>query len=251
MKEILKKILPTKIANRLRLLKLVFSKKLSYAQDCLFTTIKTDFMKDPLFIESYNIGRALMPNSWGDYQFHWRAYVICWSANQAKNLEGDFVDCGVNTGMFSKMIINFIKFENLKKDYYLLDTFNGMSEKYSSKEEIQRSEEMGYSTDIYEEVKNTFHGLDYVKIIKGAVPETLPLVLSEKISFLSVDMNCALPEREALEFFWDRIVKGGIVLIDDYGFPGHEEQKKLHDEFAKEKGVLILPLPTGQGMIVK
>jgi hypothetical protein len=251
MKEILKKILPTKIANRLRLLKLVFSKKLNYAQDCLYTTVKTDFMHDKLFIESYNKGRVLMPDSWGDYQFHWRAYVLCWSASQAKNLEGDFVECGVNTGMFSKMIINFTQFEKSKKDYYLLDTFNGMSEKYSSPEEIQRSVDMGYSDDIYEEVKETFKGLDYVKIIKGAVPETLPLVLSEKISFLSIDMNCALPEKEALEFFWDKIVKGGIILIDDYGFPGHDDQKKLHDNFAKEKGILILPLPTGQGMIIK
>jgi len=240
-----------KLPEKLKLLVFVLTSKLTYSQDCLYTTINADFMHDMHFLESYNLGRKLMPTSWGDYQFHWRAYVLCWAANQAKNLEGDFVECGVNTGMFARMIINFINFDKLEKSYYLLDTFCGMSEKYSSEKEMIRSKKMGYTKDIYESVKETFKDFKNVKIIKGAVPDTLEEVKSSKVAFLSIDMNCVLPERAALEYFWDKLVKGGIIILDDYGFPGHLEQKQAHDDFCAKRGILILPLPTGQGLIIK
>jgi hypothetical protein len=68
-------------------------------------------------------------------------------------------------------------------------------------------------------------------------------------------MNCAFPELQALEFFWDRLVVGAIVILDDYGFSanqtGYINQKLAIDAFAIRKGVSVLCLPTGQGLIVK
>jgi len=55
----------------------------------------------------------------------------------------------------------------------------------------------------------------------------------------------------AANFFWDKIVRGGVVILDDYGFPMHIIQKRAFDEFALEKGQTILCLPTGQGVIIK
>ncbi len=44
---------------------------------------------------------------------------------------------------------------------------------------------------------------------------------------------------------------GALVLLDDYGFYNHIEQKKAFDIFAKKKNVEILTLPTGQGLLIK
>ena len=66
-----------------------------------------------------------------------------------------------------------------------------------------------------------------------------------------LDMNCALPECEALKFFWDRISPGGIVLFDDYAYFGYEAQGSALDSVARSLGASILALPTGQGMILK
>ena len=54
-----------------------------------------------------------------------------------------------------------------------------------------------------------------------------------------------------LEYFWEKLVPGAIVLFDDYGWSGYINQKKAHDAFAASKGVKILNLPTGQGMLIK
>ena len=51
--------------------------------------------------------------------------------------------------------------------------------------------------------------------------------------------------------FWERVVPHGAILLDDYAYPGYEEQKVAWDHFAEDKGLQILSLPTGQGLILK
>lgn len=64
-------------------------------------------------------------------------------------------------------------------------------------------------------------------------------------------MNCAAPERAAAEYFWERLAPGGVILSDDYGFAGFESQRQALDEFAAARGVQVMALPTGQGLIIK
>ncbi|MEI2722448.1 MAG: hypothetical protein V9H26_02565 [Verrucomicrobiota bacterium] len=64
-------------------------------------------------------------------------------------------------------------------------------------------------------------------------------------------MNCVAPEIEAATYLWDRLVPGGIIILDDYGFSQHHLQKAAFDHFAEAKGVRIMSLPTGQGLIFK
>jgi O-methyltransferase len=54
----------------------------------------------------------------------------------------------------------------------------------------------------------------------------------------------------AIEVIWPRLVPGGLVLLDDYGWEPHSYQKKAWDELAARDGVMILFLPTGQGLII-
>jgi O-methyltransferase len=230
--------------------------EITYSNDLLFTYHNADFLKDPLFIESYNLGKntdggTLLKN----YDIEWRIHVLCWAAKHAMHLEGDFVDCGVHTGIFARAVMNYVDFNKSQKKYYLLDTFNGLDEKYSTEEELLRNTAMGYdkedSETLYNQVKQTFKDFN-VKIIKGTVPETLIHVDSNKICYLSIDMNCVEPEIAALEFFWDKMVSGGMIIFDDYGYANmSNDQKMAHDKFAESKGVKILTLPTCQGLLIK
>lgn len=260
MKQGIKKILPKKLVKILKNLSLLISgdfyllqkSRLTYAQDLLFTYHNADFLRDQHFLDSYALGKAT-DDGFLVEDIQWRIHVLCWAAKHASHLEGDFVDCGVHTGVFARSVISYIDFNKTNKKYFLLDTFEGLEPKYSSQEEIERNEKMGYKYEknIYERVKETFKDFN-VKIIKGAVPETLKFVDAQKVAYLSVDMNCVQPEIDALEFFWDKMVSGGVIILDDYGYANStNDQKKAHDEFAKSKGVQILTLPTCQGLILK
>jgi O-methyltransferase len=178
--------------------------------------------------------------------------VRCWAADCARRVEGDFVECGVNTGYSARSVMEYTGFRHLSdKTFYLLDTFDGLSEKYLTPEEKSSGKANTRYEGTYEAVKKTFQEFSNVRIIKGAVPETLSEVQAKRVAYLSLDMNCVKPEIAAAEFFWDKMPAGGVILLDDYVRPGFEELEKAYDEFAREKGVGILSLPTGQGLILK
>ncbi len=64
-------------------------------------------------------------------------------------------------------------------------------------------------------------------------------------------MNIAAPEVAAIEYFWDKLVTGAPVLLDDYGWQHYALQKRDMDRFAGRNGVKIATLPTGQGLLIK
>ncbi len=250
-KETLKRVLPNFVLKpiyRLRSYSLVQG-RLNYSQDGLYATCNTDFLKEPKFVEAFRLGReAGILNA---TPIHYRAYIACWAALKARSLEGDFVECGVYRGAMSRMIVHYIDFHELpQKRFYLLDTFSGIPRESLSEEELRsrRPADFGESLD---EVRSTFQAFPNVLIVPGTVPETLAHVKTDKVCYVSLDMNAAQPEIAAAEYFWPKMSSGAVIVLDDYGWPFHEVQKREFDAFAERHGVKVLPMPTGQGLIFK
>lgn len=220
----------------------------TYNTDGLTTSTNSDFISEPKFAKAYQLAKETNP--WPNFTLMWRIHVVCWVAQNVQKLEGDFVECGVNTGSYARAILDYIPFNSLNKTFFLMDTFEGLDPKYVTEEE-KKIGLLNYKyRDTFEEVKNTFKGFN-VKIIKGSIPDTLPECTAEKICYLSIDMNNVIPEIAAIEYFWKKVVKHGIVLLDDYGFPQHINQKIAFDKFAQSVQHEILTLPTGQGLLIK
>lgn len=83
----------------------------------------------------------------------------------------------------------------------------------------------------------------------GRIPESLRDV--GPVAFLHVDLNNAVSEEHAVRHFWPRMSDGGVMVFDDYGFVGYEEQRASADRLAQELGFSVLALPTGQGLVVR
>lgn len=229
---------------------------LTYNADGMATRHNADFLKDPRFQKAYKLGVETSKFHGHDpstIHMEWRFYVCCWAAEHAANLPGDFVECGVLLGATCYSIVNYIDFQGTGKTFYMADTFCGIPNNQVSANEqrlgmLNKNE--SYGIDSHEFVKNLFEGYK-VKIVKGNVPDTLPEIDTDQVAFLSIDMNITYPEIAAIHYFWDKLVPGAVVVLDDYGFAIHHEQKKAFDEFARSKGVPILTMPTGQGIILK
>jgi Macrocin-O-methyltransferase (TylF) len=222
----------------------------AYDQDGLWTVHNHDFMEEPRFVRAYERGCAAD----SDHRIQWRVHVAIWSAATAARLPGDFVECGVNKGFVSSAIMEYLNWNSLQKTFYLLDTFAGLNPKYSSHAEMKNHEafmEKGYYTTDVSAVARNFSEWHNVRIIQGTVPETLPRITSQAIAYLHLDMNCAAPEIAAIEFLWERLVPGAMVLLDDYAYRGYEAQKHALDDFVNRHGLLIASLPTGQGLLVR
>lgn len=218
----------------------------SYRRDGLCTVHNCDFQNMPDFRRAYSSALRQQP----DTDIFWRAHVTQWAGFHASQLRGDFVECGVNRAFLSASVITYVNFKELSdRKFYLFDTYCGLVEEQVAS--TDRAAHRNYYDDTYEFVKDTFKDYDNVIVVKGVVPDTLSTVEISQVAYLSIDMNCAQPERAALEYFWSKIVPGGLVILDDYGFSGHESQKDTADEFASKVGAKILSLPTGQGLLIK
>lgn len=222
----------------------------SYNQDRLVTQHNCDFIEEEHFSRAYRAGEAT--DSWKGEDIHWRIHVMLWAAERARHMEGDFVECGVNRGGFSRAIMEYIDFAALSpRKFYLLDTFNGLVESFISAEERQNGVKTGGYEECFAAVQKTFAEFQNVELIRGIIPDTLPQVKTEKVCYLSIDMNCATPEIAAAEYFWEKMVSGAAMVLDDYGWTEFIVQKRAFDEFAKKRNTMVLSLPTGQGLILK
>jgi hypothetical protein len=227
-----------------------------YNQDGLTTIHNHDFMEEQDFLNSYDRG---VKASGKDYQWHWRVHIGIWAAKSVMNRPGDFVECGVNSGFMSSSIMHALKWDSLGKTFFLLDSFNGINEGQASKEEIddgilEKNGKLisdGFYVTNSKEVRNNFSEWKNIKIIEGFIPETLTEINSSQICFLHIDLNCAAPEIAAIDYLWEKLVTGAIVLLDDYAYSGYEHQKRAMDRFSESKGIAIASLPTGQGLIFK
>jgi len=205
-----------------------------------------DFLKEDRFVE---IANKVFINENDDERniaanqaLIWRRHTLVWAGEHCKSLVGDFCDFGCYDGFASKFINEYCDLENNNVNFYLFDVFDNppSSEKFPK-----------HSPQLYENVKNNFKNSNNVKIIKGLLPKSLINNCPEKISFAHIDLNNVEAEMGVLEIIFDKIVSGGIIIFDDYGWVGYKDQQVKEKEFIEKNGLRILELPTGQGLIIK
>lgn len=226
-----------------------------YMQDGLITVHNHEFAEDPAFQAAYRRG----VQAGADYYWHWRVHVGLWAARACAALDGDYIECGVNYGCMSSAIMQYLDWDRTGKVFFLLDTFKGIDARFVSDEEKSKGKletsEQWLKSGLYvsgaDAVRKNFSEWRNVRVIEGAIPDTLTQIDSERLAFAHIDMNNWRPEIAAAEFIWPRLARGGMILLDDYAYYGYQPQKVAMDDFARRVGTTVLSLPTGQGLIVK
>jgi len=228
---------------------------LTYNQDGLATQHSAAFMRDPRFVAAYHVG---LENGRPGTRIEWRVHVATWCASHAARLDGDFVECGVHTGILSGAVMSWLDFARLApRRFWLFDTWAGIPEEQISEAErrfgvadMNRKYQDGDA--IHAGVAAKFARWPNAVIVRGRVPDSLAAMDSAaKIAYCSIDMNVAAAEMAAIERLWPRLVPGAPLLLDDYGWAAHANQKAAWDEWAAKTGVMILSMPTGQGLVLK
>jgi len=92
-----------------------------------------------------------------------------------------------------------------------------------------------------------------IELVKGDIIDTVPEYIANnefeesgdsealKVSLINLDTNFYYPSKIVLEHFWPRLVRGGILMLDDYGIiPG---ETRAVDEYFSDKNVKIQKLP--------
>jgi hypothetical protein len=212
------------------------------------------FLREPDFMEAV-VRSAESPIAAFDDRT-WRTHILLWAARNTLKLRGDFVELGTFRARFAACIVDALDFGTLDRKMYLYDTFDGLPDDAVLESQLPASFYVDlrkhYSEPgIYESVCARFANTPNVTITRGKLPDTLRETCPERIAWLHVDLNSAVHEIASLEYLWDRIVVGGHIILDDYGFCAFPTQTAAHRAFFKSRDLAIAELPTGQGLVIK
>jgi O-methyltransferase len=175
----------------------------------------------------------------------WRRYVLACAAYHCVQLDGDFVECGAYTGVGMKTIIDYLGGTDFPKTFWGYDVFE-------HDESMLHHAMPEHGSGLYERVRNKFAPYPQVRLIKGLIPQVFEDDCPDRIAYLHIDLNQAPAEVAALEHLFDRMVPGGILILDDYEWSGfYRPQKLAEDQWFDALHYRVMPLPTGQGLIIK
>jgi hypothetical protein len=143
-------------------------------------------------------------------------------------LRGDIVECGVFKGSSLIRLLTFrdLLTKKIKKKVIGFDSFGKFPNQIIKEDKKfakshDKTSGYGIKKNILETAlrKKKFNNFE---LIKGDVFKTIPEYLRKntklRISFLHLDMDVFEPTKLVLNLLYSKIVKNGVILIDDYNY---------------------------------
>lgn len=170
---------------------------------------------------------------------------------------GDIIECGVCTGKSLDIIASAVDlYDTQYRTIYGIDSFEGVSKPDQNDIEVgkkrpffEKGSIFGGSIETVE--KNLSHHTCNIQLIKGWIPEPFSRLENCTFCFAHIDVDLYQPTKDSLEFIYPRMLKGGIILFDDYGFTMCPGAKKAVDDFLKDKIETLIVSPSGQAFLIK
>lgn len=142
-----------------------------------------------------------------------------------------------------KTVVDYLGGKGFPKTFWGYDTFDSNPTGHSFP---------GQQDGLFDQVSERLNGYSQVRLVRGLLPDSLEGNSPEKIAYLHIDLNSAKYELLVLEKLFERIVPGGVLILDDYEWAGvYREQKILEDQWFDARSYRVFPLPTGQGLVLK
>lgn len=171
-------------------------------------------------------------------------------------ISGDIVECGVwKGGSMLAVAETLLQIGDSTRKLFLYDTFEGMPP--PTKDDVSYNDEAAqalldqdadkassnvwaYST--LETVQRTMSLSTYpsqnISYVRGKVEDTIPGTIPEQIALLRLDTDWYESTRHEMIHLFPRLVKGGVLIIDDYGF--WKGARKAIDEYLEENNIQLL-----------
>jgi O-methyltransferase len=170
-------------------------------------------------------------------------------------LPGAFVECGVwRGGSMMAVARTLLELGAGDRQLYLFDTFTGMTE--PTAEDVMRvggvaakdllaehdRESRLWAVASLQDVQANMGTVGYeesrIQYVEGPVEDTIPAHAPERIAMLRLDTDWYQSTKHELAHLYDRLVPGGILILDDYGHWSGARQAV--DEFLAEHGLTLL-----------
>ncbi|WP_099267476.1 TylF/MycF/NovP-related O-methyltransferase [Pseudomonas sp. ICMP 561] len=173
-------------------------------------------------------------NPWGDF---------FWDLGIRRLSRFNAVECGVFTGSSLIACSKLAHESGIPFKMLGLDTFSGLpplseeDKQHAPADAIYRNKTLFTETSLSGVQKLVDQaGLSTsVELRKGLFSETLPTLNEERYHYVNIDCDLFEPHIECLEYFYLRMVQGGVIFFDDYNSINYPMARKAIDKFFADK----------------
>lgn len=162
-----------------------------------------------------------------------------------------FIEIGVWRGGTAGIVGRKLSLLQSTSNFYLADTFSGVVKATANDKFYSGGEHADTSQEIVEQLlKDRYSGY---KILKGIFPdETAHNIPShEKFSFCHIDVDVYESAKDIVDWIWGRMITGGIIIFDDYGFHSCDGVTKYVNELKKMTDRVIVYNMNGHAVMIK
>ena len=223
-------------------------RRYTFVGDGIATSHLCGFEHDDVFQQSWPI----IENHWRPgIDVRWRVWIMRRFAEQASRLSGGFAEFGTyRGGCASAVLAAGVLPPN--RPFFLFDTFSGIpSGSVLPGEPLRFFGEFSNSSPEYAMRLLGRWDRNNVQMIVGDVNETLKEFETGPLAFVHLDLNASQPSKVAMEYVWPRLVTGGVIVFDDYGWDDYVSQRLVIDAFCADNAAPVVQFPTGTAMTTK
>jgi O-methyltransferase len=177
-----------------------------------------------------------------------RCYYLTKVARQAVHLDGDFVEAGSYRGGTALLLKLELERAKSSKVFHIMDSFEGMKAVSTGADRHRVGDLSDTSLEGVQAVVGTGPNLDYRK---GWIPETFKGLEDRRFAFAHIDLDLYQSILDACTFVYPRMVPGGAMVFDDYGFPNNPGARRAVDEFFRDLPEEPIVLPSGQAVVLR
>lgn len=161
-------------------------------------------------------------------------------------LEGCMAEVGVYAGASARLI----RTSDTHRPLHLFDTFAGLPRTSDRDTEFRHGQfQAGEFACSLDSVRSYLSDLSNVWFHPGLFPATGADVSDRHFSFVHIDVDIYESSARSIEWFYPRMVRGGIILSHDFGTC--DGPRSALTEFFADKPEPLIELPGDQAMIVK
>ncbi|WP_005033722.1 TylF/MycF/NovP-related O-methyltransferase [Holophaga foetida] len=182
-----------------------------------------------------------------------RAYLLCRMVQHASLLGGDLAECGVFRGGSAHLMAETLaRLGGTGRQLHLFDTFCGVPDFADAKRDYHRAGDYGNTSLDAVQARLAAYG-GQCRFHPGVIPESFSGIdLGQRFSLVNVDVDLHPTTLACCHWFWPRLVPGGVMIFNDYGFFPYRNSTRLAvDTFFMKHPEEPIILPSGQAMVIK
>lgn len=223
----------------------------------------TAFADTEAEVQRYVSAMRATQMEWSDnFPKRCRFYILTQMVEYALTLAPDgaaIAECGCWWGHSTVMIAQQIAQQPKNTRFFVFDSFQGLSDYKTADmsglapgDRLAQADRQKFFAADLATVQQRLAGFDFVQILDGWIPERFSEVKDHQFALVHVDVDMHQPTLDSLVFFYDRLISGGCIVLDDYGSASFPGAKQAVDEFLlQHQPKLFLKMPTGGAILIK